>query len=68
MFLVADMALNASLAMPGGHVFGGVHGGLLGRVFHGAGGDLLELLRQRAPPLQRVHHAGRVGLAGLGAR
>jgi hypothetical protein len=47
-----------------GHVFGGVHGRLLGGVFHGAGGDLLELLRERTPPLQRVHHAGRVGLAG----
>jgi hypothetical protein len=40
-------------------VFGGVHGGLLGRVLHGAGGDLLELLRQRTPPLQRIDQPGR---------
>ncbi len=45
------------LGQAGGQVAGGIQGSLLCRVLHGVGRNLLELLRQRAPPLHGVDDA-----------
>src|SRR4051812_11295210 len=51
--------LDGFLRHPGGHVARRVDRGLRRDVLHRGAGDLLELLRERAPPLHRVDDARR---------